>query len=124
MGVGLNVNQTVFCSDAPNPVSLALLTGREHDLDALLRQVCEAIVSYCQFGSEADRQALHEQYMACLYRNDGREHPFALPDGTPLRATIAGVQRDGMLVLRHSSDAALHRYAFKEVKHQINNIAL
>lgn len=124
VGVGLNVNQTTFVSDAPNPVSLAQLTGGELDVEALLRQVCEGIVALCHFGSDSDRQALHERYLKHLYRNDGREHPFALPDGTPLRATIAGVERDGMLVLRHSSDNSLHRYAFKEVKHIINNITL
>ena len=124
VGVGLNVNQTVFTSDAPNPVSLAQLTGGEHDLETQLRQVSEAIVSSCAFGGEARRQALHGRYMACLYRNDCRPHPFALPDGTALVAAIAGVEPNGTLVLRHANDDTLHRYAFKEVKHIINNITL
>jgi BirA family biotin operon repressor/biotin-[acetyl-CoA-carboxylase] ligase len=32
IGIGLNVNQTVFKSDAPNPVSIRQLTGKETDL--------------------------------------------------------------------------------------------
>ncbi len=36
IGIGLNVNQTVFRSDAPNPVSMAMLLGAETPLsDAL-----------------------------------------------------------------------------------------
>ncbi len=120
VGVGLNVNQLKFVSDAPNPVSVAQITGREHDLEALLRQVCQRIADYCHFGSADQRAALHHRYLERLYRNDGREHPFALPDGTRLMATIADVAPDGMLALRHRDDGSVHHYAFKEVKHIIN----
>ena len=43
-----------------------------------------------------------------------------LPDGTRLMATIVDVAPDGMLALRHSDDGSVHHYAFKEVKHIIN----
>ncbi len=35
IGVGIDVNQKVFLSDAPNPVSMWQLTGKEYDLSAL-----------------------------------------------------------------------------------------
>ena len=38
-GVGLNVNQTVFHSDAPNPVSLCQILGHEVDKDELLDKI-------------------------------------------------------------------------------------
>ena len=73
VGIGINVNQQVFRSDAPNPVSLINITGREHDLDALLRQVCSRIEQVVKtLDDEAARKALHQQYMATLYRNDGQ----------------------------------------------------
>ena len=124
IGVGLNVNQRVFVSDAPNPVSLVQLTGCETDLEALLHRVCERMLSLCQFGSDADRLALHARYVSRLYRRDGREHRFALPDGTELLAVIEDVEQEGDLCLRHSADGMLHRYAFKEVKHMINDLSL
>ena len=124
VGLGLNVNQTVFVSDAPNPVSLAQLTGTEHDLDAIMRQLGERITQLCHFGSDDERQALHERYLSRLYRNDGCEHPFALPDGTTFTASIVDVGRDGMLTLKHSTDGTIHQYAFKQVKHIINNVTL
>ena len=125
IGIGLNVNQAAFVSDAPNPVSLCQLTGHEHDLDALLHTICEQIEQLCGLlGDSAQRQALHEQYVQTLYRADGGTYTFALPDGTKFAAIIVTVEPDGMLVLRHSTDGQLSSYAFQEVKHVINDIKL
>lgn len=124
IGVGLNVNQSTFVSDAPNPVSLCQLTGHEHDLDELLHAICQRIWQLCSLlNDSAQRQALHEQYAQTLYRADGEPHTFALPDGTQFAATIVTVEPDGMFVLRTDSGET-QRYAFKEVKHVINDIEL
>lgn len=39
IGVGLNVNQTVFPSDLPNPVSMKLIDGKERDVCQLLDEL-------------------------------------------------------------------------------------
>ena len=112
----MNVNQQKFISDAPNPVSLSQITGREHDLTELLHAICNRIEEYTTFeryDAEAFA-ALHSRYMAHLYRHDGAMHPFALPGGEQIEATIADVHRDGILTLRHA-DGTMHDYAFKEV---------
>ena len=116
IGIGLNVNQQKFISDAPNPVSLSQITGREHDLTELLHAICNRIEEYTTF-ERYDAEAfavLHSRYMAHLYRHDGAMHPFALPGGEQIEATIANVHRDGILTLRHA-DGTMHDYAFKEV---------
>ena len=63
-GIGLNVNQTEWHSDAPNPVSLKQITGKTYDLDALMQQLYEQV-----------QQALQEDvwayYKAHLYRREG-----------------------------------------------------
>lgn len=116
IGVGININQTVFRSDAPNPVSLAQIIGREVDLDESLRLVCSLIEKYTAFTgfSAEDFASLHSRYLSVLYRNDGRPHTFALPNGEQIEATISGVQPDGMLCLV-LPDGSIGRYAFKEV---------
>lgn len=116
IGVGININQTVFRSDAPNPVSLAQIIGREVDLDESLRSVCSLIEKYTAFSgfSAEDFASLHSRYLSVLYRNDGRPHPFVLPDGEQIEATISGVQPDGMLCLV-LPDGSIGRYAFKEI---------
>lgn len=116
IGIGLNVNQTQFLSDAPNPVSLCQITGDEHDLTQLLHKICGLIEEYTTFsGYEPnDFEALHSRYMARLYRNDGALHRFALPDGSEFDARIEDVHRDGIFCLRDSA-GALRQFAFKEV---------
>jgi BirA family biotin operon repressor/biotin-[acetyl-CoA-carboxylase] ligase len=62
-GIGINVNQTVWRSDAPNPVSMAQLTGKTFDLDTLLTDVFRAIYAelsnpnHDAVGVASDRQA-------------------------------------------------------------------
>ena len=125
-GVGLNVNQEQFVSDAPNPVSLKQITGSDTDLDALLRDVCsriEQLCAQCAKGHDAV-EAMHRRYLGKLYRNDGKPHPFALPGGERFEATISNVMADGMLVLRRMASGQEHTYAFKEVSHVIDSRVL
>ena len=122
IGVGININQTRFVSDAPNPVSLKQITDNDYDLDQLLHDVCQRMSDLCLLEPDT-LDDLHNCYMRSLYRNDGRLYPWQLPDGTIIEAAIDHVAPDGMLTLRHA-DGSLHNYAFKEVKHIINNITL
>ncbi len=125
-GAGINVNQETFVSDAPNPVSVKQITGAECDLEQLLHATCERIERYCDFShmTESDFAFTHKRYLGALYRNDGKPHTFALPDGQRLQARIVDADPDGMLVLRHETDDSLHRYAFKQVSHVINENVL
>ncbi len=38
LGIGININQTIFPADLPNPVSIAQLTGRQYDKKECLRE--------------------------------------------------------------------------------------
>ena len=124
IGIGINVNQEHFVSDAPNPVSLINITSHEHDLEALLKQVCSSIEQVVNsLSDDTARHDLHRRYMEALYRNDGAMHPFEDASGRRFMATIAGIAPDGTLALRHE-DGTTHDYLFKEVKHIINQVVL
>ncbi len=124
VGVGINVNQIRFISDAPNPVSLAGITGHEQDLDRLLRAVCERIETEClSLGDSEAETRLHSRYLSLLYRNDGEPHTYELPGGERFSATVADVLPDGTLCLR-LPDGRLGEFKFKEVKHVIHDITL
>ena len=124
VGIGLNVNQERFLSDAPNPVSLINITSHEHDLMALLKRVCSRIEELVDsLGNEAARQQLHSQYMTALYRNDGLLHPFEDASGNRFMASVAGIAPDGTLTLQHE-DGTSHAYLFKQVKHIISGYSL
>ena len=53
VGVGLDVNQEVFVSDAPNPISLKNITGRDFDLEALLSDITDRFIGYMEMGADA-----------------------------------------------------------------------
>ncbi|MBQ6406319.1 MAG: biotin--[Prevotella sp.] len=105
VGVGLNVNQRQFHSDAPNPISLWQICEHETDREQLLKDILAAL----------DRllgQEVRERYLAMLYRRKGF-HPYVDKDGA-FMAELEDVEDDGHLLL--CDDSGGHRrYAFKEV---------
>lgn len=116
-GAGINVNQRRFLSDAPNPVSLWQLTAAEHDTEAFLKNVAEEVLREFEGvdgGSQRAASDLHRRFMAKLWRNDGRLHPFRLPDGTDFLASIGDVAPDGRLTLV-DREGKVRRFYFKEV---------
>ena len=123
IGIGINVNQERFVSDAPNPVSLINVTGREHDLESLLKRVCSRIEQLASsLGDDSARVDLHRRYMEVLYHNDGERHPFEDAAGNRFMASIAGIAPDGTLTLLHE-DGTTRDYLFKEVRHIINGVS-
>jgi BirA family biotin operon repressor/biotin-[acetyl-CoA-carboxylase] ligase len=111
-GVGLNVNQTRFTSDAPNPVSLALLTGGELSTRQVLEELLAAIDG--RYRSLPDARGLRRDYLAALYRREGT-HAWEDREGR-FRASIRGVDAYGQLVLEDEGGGQ-RVYGFKEVKH-------
>ena len=104
IGVGLNINQREFHSDAPNPVSLWQITGQETNREQLLKDILQRL----DF-----KDGLKERYMKSLYRRKGF-HPYTDKDGV-FMAEIVGVEDDGHLLLS-DDNGKKRRYAFKEVQ--------
>lgn len=108
IGVGLDVNQPVFHSDAPNPVSMYQITGKTYDRETLLSDFIEAYGQHLSLSAEAIDDAFH----ASLYRR-GIPTRFRHAEGE-FEGIIEGTDPDGRLRIR-KSDGTLCRFAFKEV---------
>lgn len=108
IGVGLNVNQQVFTSDAPNPVSMRQILGHEVSREEVLQKILD------RFTLQADADA----YRQCLYRREGY-HPYRDADGV-YEARLLTVEDDGHLLLQ-DRNGRQRRYAFKEVAFLIEN---
>jgi BirA family biotin operon repressor/biotin-[acetyl-CoA-carboxylase] ligase len=111
-GTGINVNQTEFRSDAPNPVSIKQIVGHEVDREELLKKVMRNLEKYLKIVYSGERKKIHDAYMNCLYRKEG-VHKYRDNNGT-FEASIERVEDSGHLVLR-STDGRERRYGFKEV---------
>lgn len=114
VGIGLNINQQKFVSDAPNPISLIQITGREFSLPAWLDRVCERILfRYEQTKTVDGRKEIEQCYADRLFRKSGY-FPFRDENGV-FKARIKEIRPSGHLVLERS-DGAERVYAFKEVE--------
>lgn len=112
IGVGININQIVFRSDAPNPTSLKLLTNRDVDREAVLSAIMENFQAFYQLLVEGREEEVRQLYMEHLYRREGF-HRYADVRGE-FMAQIADVEPKGHLRLRFENGAVV-RYEFKEV---------
>ncbi len=116
IGVGIDVNQKVFFSDAPNPVSMWQLTGEEYDLSLMEKEIAEIMEQRLHLiRTDDDRRALHEEFMDKLWRGDGCLHLFKdAATGETFTAKIESIASHGPMTLR-LEDGTARTYAFKEV---------
>ncbi|MFT3753020.1 MAG: biotin--[acetyl-CoA-carboxylase] ligase [Paludibacter sp.] len=110
VGIGLNVNQKRFVSNAPNPVSLRQIIGRFISRKVLLSSVVQNIL---ELYNELEVEKIRKEYSDALYRREGF-HPFAA-EGEFFEAKIVSVHPDGQLELETESGERKGFY-FKEVQ--------
>ncbi len=97
IGIGLNVNQLVFKSDAPNPVSLVQLTSSDfivlNEIDMLIKE----LQTYYKWIIESP-QLLIDTYHQLLYQKD-EWHLYAT-NKKQFQGKIKGVDQFGQLMLK------------------------
>lgn len=115
IGIGLNINQETFISDAPNPVSVKQLTGIVSDLKEVSSMLAAHFVKRMATTGTDCAHELHEEYMRRMWRNDGA-YPFRDKNsGEVYMARISDVEPGGYLILKPETGGC-RRYAFKEVE--------
>ncbi|MCM1020641.1 MAG: biotin--[acetyl-CoA-carboxylase] ligase [Muribaculum sp.] len=108
-GIGINVNQRRFLSNAPNPVSMIQLLGHETALEPLLNSVVEKIAQ-CLAEPEAE---LKERYFANLWSRECMTYRD-VATGSKFNAAITAIGPLGHITLTRA-DGNSTIYAFKEV---------
>jgi BirA family transcriptional regulator, biotin operon repressor / biotin---[acetyl-CoA-carboxylase] ligase len=113
VGIGLNVNQTVFTSSAPNPVSLQLLTNQHYDCEEILTDIITGIDYYYNLLKQGDEETIDSGFISVLYRlNEMRRFKA---EEVVFEGEIVGVNEIGQLQIRKSDDEILE-FHFKEVE--------
>jgi BirA family biotin operon repressor/biotin-[acetyl-CoA-carboxylase] ligase len=101
IGIGLNVNQEVFISDAPNPVSLKMITGNQFELEHCLKELLLMIDIRYSSLEEGKHAELRQEYLSNLYRIN-QWHAYKVND-IIVRAMISGITEYGQLVIEDES---------------------
>ena len=115
VGIGINVNQRTFVSDAPNPVSMATIAGHDFSLDNVLDTVISRILSdFDAYEANPSIESLTVRYRARQWRGSGIHRWRDNITGEIFDAAVASIAPDGMLTL---DTIPPRTYAFKEVAH-------
>jgi len=110
VGMGININQVVFPAELTNPVSLRQITGREHDVQELARELCRDLEHRYQQWLSGEETKMLADYNEHLY---ARERTADLRRGGVVwSARIRGVDRAGQLLVHTDRDES---WSFGEV---------
>lgn len=111
LGIGININQTSFPSDLPNPVSLKQITGKVFDPVELAKELCTIIDENYQSMIEEKFESIFNCYQHHLYKKDEK---VKLKKGSRIfETTIKAVSAAGQLITQHSIE---ERFEFGEVE--------
>ena len=117
-GIGVNINQDVFRSNAPNPISLKQITGKDHDRYLILANIMKRVKEYYTLlqadTSNNAADIITERYVRSLFRRNGF-HRYADADGEFL-ARLLSVEPDGRFILKDQTGKE-RGYLFKEVQY-------
>lgn len=111
-GIGININQTKFRSDAPNPVSLADLTGKQYDLSECLGQLASSLDKRYKYLISGDFELMKRDYLSRLYRFKqwGRYRDM---NGL-FNGKISNVLDNGKILIEREG-GSVTEYSFKEI---------
>jgi len=112
LGIGINLNQSVFHSLAPNPVSLTQITRQEYPIAEILNRFLQLFYQNYLLVLQGKTSEIKEAYLQSLYRGKGF-YWFQDETGT-FEARIHAIEPTGHLILQ-GKDNIKRRYAFKEV---------
>lgn len=96
VGIGINVNQTIFDDSVPNPISLASIFWKEWDVYELAKQIRRKLMEDLEKLTSADIDNLMQAYNDMLYKKG--ETVKLKKDNAQFETKIIGVNKSGELM--------------------------
>ena len=111
VGIGININQTSFPAELPNPVSLRQITGRAFDTALLAKELCSLLdTRFRQLTDDGFADIFHA-YSSHLYKKN--QFVRLRKEGRVFEAKIVGVSLEGKLMTQHRLE---QEYSFTDVE--------
>lgn len=110
IGIGININQTVFEQMERPPVSLKQITGKTFDPISLAKELCNEIESILKKVEDKQDDWLISQYNEALYKKG--ERVTLRKENIQFEAMIKGVNKKGNLVVEQGFE---REFVFGEV---------
>ncbi len=113
IGIGININQDVFTSEAPNPISIKQILCQPLNRKEILKNMLNQISIWYDMLSDEYFDKINEQYFNHLFRNTDY-HDFKAGDEL-FHAKIKEVANDGQLILKTPA-GEIRKFYLKEVE--------
>lgn len=112
IGIGLNLNQTIFSPNIPNPTSMKLLKGIQYRPEIVLRELLVSIqLRYLQLKYGLSHKVA-DDYLKTLFRFETFSNYSSA--GELFKAKIIGIKPTGELILE--TEQGDHRsFGFQEI---------
>jgi len=98
VGIGVNINQTVFDASLRNPVSLKQITGKSYNVIALTKELYGLIIKRFDTLLNNEESQLHKEYQQHLYKIN--EKIKLKKENAVFETIIKGVNLHGQLITR------------------------
>jgi len=112
-GIGLNINQEEFLSNAPNPSSIKIESGLDFSVNEILNKLLDNIESRYFELKDYGNKKLSLDYLENLYRKD-KYYKYEDDKGI-FKAKIKGISEYGQYILE-DTEGIERIYNFKEVR--------
>ena len=96
IGLGININQTVFPGNILGPTSLKSIAQKDFDLDNLFANLLQEIMEWWVLLEQQAYSYINNRYLENLYLF-GKDHVFKDEQGNSLRGRISGISHEGLL---------------------------
>ena len=116
LGIGINLNQEEFLSEAPNPVSLKQITGKGYDIREIAKKVVDLIFNWYKELKNENWGYINSIYFDRLFHKNSWR--MFRKEGLDFEAKIIGIGEFGQLILE-LKDGNISEYMFKEVDYVI-----
>ena len=102
VGIGINVNQTVFDEQLRNPVSIKQITGKNWDIIELAKELCDCLEQRYSVLTTKNPNKILEEYNAVLYKLN--EKVKLKKDNAVFETLIKGITPEGKLVTKDTME--------------------